>query len=1280
MKKTYNNAEGSQNPEKQPTLAAGKQSNGKSRMKTFLKNVPLLPALIAVMGLLLTEPATAQNFTTVHSFKGKANFSINGDGASPRAGFILSGSTLYGTAFNGGDSGSGTVFKVNTDGSGFTILHTFSALVIDASLSGFYAVYVNSDGANPAAELVLSGNTLYGTTSQGGSPGSGTVFAVNTDGTGFTNLYTFSTPDGGTYGDNGDGAYPQAGLILSGSTLYGTAEIGGASGNGTLFAIQTDGSGFRNLYSFTAGNIYFSGPILVETNSDGATPMAGLILSGHTLYGTALYGGNTGNGTVFAFNLNDSVLTTVHSFTGGNDGASPLAGVILSGNTLYGTAEAGGSSGAGTVFAVNPGGTGFTTLHEFTIPNGASATNTGGAYPEAGLILSGNTLYGTAYKDGASGDGTVFAINTNGLGFRTLHNFTSSPGDGANPAAGLILSGNTLYGAAANGGTNGVGTIFSLNTNALSFTTLYSFTGLSHTLNDSEGANPRAAFVLSGGILYGTASSGGDSGDGTVFAVNTNGSGFTVVHTFTGGDGAIPLGGLILSGNTLYGTASGGGGSGSGTVFKVNTDGSGFTNLYRFTALFGSVNGDGASPNAGLVLSGNTLYGTTAGGGTNGTGTVFAINTNGMGFTTLHTFNFTTDGGDPYAGLILSGNTLYGTARDGGTNGYGTVFAINTNGTSFAVLHTFTTDNYTGKTYVNNDGAHPYASLVLSGSTLYGTTPQGGTNGDGTVFSVNTAGTVFSTVHTFQGNGGEFTGQSGLILSGSTLYGAAFYNSTVFAVSTAGTGFTNLYTLGGSDGDSPLAGLVLSGNTLYGTADVGGSSGNGTVFAVSTTGTGFAVLHSFSSGDEGISPAAGLVSSGNTFYGTTSGGGNFGNGTVFAVNADGTGFSDLYSFTAEISGLNLDGASPVAGLILSGNTLYGTAEHGGTNGYGTVFAINTDGNGFTNLYNFTGGNDGANPIARLVLSGNTLYGTTAGGGTNGNGSIFAIHTDGTGFSNLYSFTALVLNVNADGANPQAGLILSGNTLYGTTKLGGTNGYGTVFAINTDGSSFTNLHSFSGGSDGCFPLAGLILSGNTLYGTTESGGSSAQGNIFALQVNSMRFTNLYSFTNGLDGAMPQAGLILADGILYGTASYGGDSDAGTVFALNPDGSDFTTLHGFTAGGYDRFPNRDGAEPLAGLISSGNTLYGTASHGGDFDVGTVFSLSLSPVARLTLERSGADVIIKWPTNAAGFTLQFTTNLASAAEWSTVSPAPAIISGQNVVTNGISGTRHFYRLMQP
>ena len=443
----------------------------------------------------------------------------------------------------------------------------------------------------------------------------------------------------------------------------------------------------------------------------------------------------------------------------------------------------------------------------------------------------------------------------------------------------------------------------------------------------------------------------------------------------------------------------------------------------------------------------------------------------------------------------------------------------------------------------------------------------------------------------------------------------------------------------------------------------------GLMAACQATAQTFTTLYGFTGGGDGSDPQAGLVLSGSTLYGTTKeSDGGF--GTVYAVNTDGSGFTNLYNFTA-----NIDGAYPTAGLLLSGNTLYGTASQNAD--YGAVYAVNTDGTNFTNLHSFTGGSDGADPYAGLILSGSTLYGAAGSGGDEGVGVVFAVNTNGTMFTNLFSFSYTNVSTRY---SPYCNLILSGNTLYGTTSVAGTNGgYGTVFAVNTDGSDFRVLHTFTTpdgsvnvpgtNSDGATPFASLILSGHILYGTASTGGITGNGTVFAVNTDGTGFTNLYNFTRGSDGAFPVAGLVLSGNTLYGTASVGGNADYGTVFAINTDGTGFTSLYSFTG-------VSDGAYPKAGLILSGNTLYGTASQGGTSGAGTVFALSLVPSLGIAL--TGQQVVISWPTWAPNYGLQTTTNLASPV-WIAVSPVPVVFNGQNVVTNSISAAQQFYRLSQ-
>ena len=465
----------------------------------------------------------------------------------------------------------------------------------------------------------------------------------------------------------------------------------------------------------------------------------------------------------------------------------------------------------------------------------------------------------------------------------------------------------------------------------------------------------------------------------------------------------------------------------------------------------------------------------------------------------------------------------------------------------------------------------------------------------------------------------------------------------------------------------------------------------------------FLNLHNFSS-NEGTSPESSLILAGGKIWGTTYTGGSNANGTLFAVKADGTSFTNQHHFSALItisnqivippgtipvtvySYTNSDGANPAAGLVLAGNTLYGTASTGGSAGKGTIFSINTNGTGFTTLHHFNG-SDGATPVANLLLVGNTLYGTASAGGDGSRGCVYSIKTDGTEFTALYSFSAGSIIfpfpfsiTNSDGASPKSGLILSGRTLYGTSSAGGISGGGTVFALTTNGTGFTNLHNFVG-IEGSNPRGSLVMLTNLLYGTTRIGGRWSDGTIFAIGTNGSGFTNLYNFTASIsnfvanaDGAQPLAGLTLFGNNLYGTTSAYGDPGSGTLFVINPDGTGFTVLHRFLSG--------EGFAPSAGLLPVGNALFGTTQNGGNSNGGTFFSLSLT-LPQLSIIRTGTNVILSWPTtnfgiNYASFALQSSTNVFSPI-WTSEMIVPNLFSDHFMITNPMTGTRKFYRLVQ-
>jgi uncharacterized repeat protein (TIGR03803 family) len=457
-----------------------------------------------------------------------------------------------------------------------------------------------------------------------------------------------------------------------------------------------------------------------------------------------------------------------------------------------------------------------------------------------------------------------------------------------------------------------------------------------------------------------------------------------------------------------------------------------------------------------------------------------------------------------------------------------------------------------------------------------------------------------------------------LVLSGHVLYGTANRpDGTTFKLETDGAGFAILHSFTAStaentDGENPYS-LIFSNDTLYGATGWGGSNGDGTVYKLNADGTGFTNLYNFNQGEPAAgNPPFGLILSGNTLYGTDCNGGS-GFGTLFKIGTDGSSFTTLHTFDES------DGTFPNS-LLLAGNMLYGIG--------GTIFKVNIDGTDFMTLSS-EGGNT-------LILAGDMLYAVASGGGTNGNGSVFALDTNGASFAVLYTFTASLSNTNGDGSSPNS-LILSGDTLYGTAQYGGANGSGTIFKLNTNGTGFTILHTF----------------------TADNG-----------------YGNGCGFCNGnSDGSNPTC-LALAQNILYGAANEGGTGGLGTIFQLDTDGSGFTNLYNF-------YLDYGGLSPTA-LILSGNTLYGI----GSFFNGTVFRFTLpAPQLAVNLSKtilSTTNLVLTWPTSVAGiscagYALQSATNLDSPVVWTHVAALPAVVNGQYTVTNPFAGPQCFFRLTQ-
>jgi uncharacterized repeat protein (TIGR03803 family) len=356
-----------------------------------------------------------------------------------------------------------------------------------------------------------------------------------------------------------------------------------------------------------------------------------------------------------------------------------------------------------------------------------------------------------------------------------------------------------------------------------------------------------------------------------------------------------------------------------------------------FTSL-ASFNGDnGAFPVSMSLVQGinGDLYGTAPYGGANSGGTVFKVTPAGT-VTTLYSFCAQlncADGKTPLAGLVLATNGIfYGTTSAGGLNGDGTVFSITSAGTE-TTLHSFD---------LTTDGAYLVAGLVQgTNGGFYGATGEGGAHNLGTIFSMTPGGTV-STLHTFDGTDGQYPyaalveGTNGTFY-GTTSEGGTSDDGTVFRI-TPGGALTTLHSFDGTDGSNPYAPLVQAANgVFYSTTSEGGANGYGSVFSI-TPGGALATLHSFDSTDGSTLYAPLIQGTNGIFYGTTSAGGtancDLGQpcGTVFSITAGGT-VTTLHSFDAT------DGEKPDAGLVQDTNgTFYGVTYEGGASNYGTIFS------------------------------------------------------------------------------------------------------------------------------------------------------------------------------------------------------------------------------------------------------------------------------------------------------------------------------------------------------
>ncbi len=670
---------------------------------------------------------------------------------------------LVGTVHFSGPKYGGSIFRIDLPGSTPGIVYSFNNAVPHRPTGG-----------------VIAGNDdwLYGSLNYNGVNNNGGFYRIQRNGSNFSMLFNNANSASGIpYYHTDEFLYVMGGNQLKrydpvGNTVSNLADNVSARNLhidtddwiyfervSSLSKIQTDGTSETFLYNFA-----FPG--------DGYDPIGVTEVSGNRLFGLHRLGGVSDGGTLYGIEKDGTGFAVHHIFTNAT-GVNPLSKLVYMDGKLFGTTNGGGAFGYGTLYSIDADGDNFRVLYHF---NGGVSGNIsissngrifgnfstsiwdaltfsynkmykidtsgqnfesffainqreGGDFNQDILLLNDEDIYATTSEYGIHDGGTFNHCDTTGAGNGLYHFGLSATG--FRPTGGVVkASDGKLYGATVFGGTDGNGIVFSVNADGTNYAVLHQFI-------NSEGYEPSGKLLeASDGRLYG-ACRWGLSNSGILYRINKNGTGFEVIFVFTGStDGYSPVGSLVedaagvLYGTCFYSSAV------AGSVFKINKNGTGYSTL----RLFSGSGGELGYPYNGLTLSKGYLYGACGYGGSESKGGLFRIRTNGSGYQVLHEFT-TADGsgslpvGTPY---IANNGKIYGTVSFGGPTDEGAVYRIDSVGTNFVVLHQFS-----GFT----QGSYPWGGMIqASDGLMYGSTQTGGSGGGGTIFKLNLDGSGFTVI------------------------------------------------------------------------------------------------------------------------------------------------------------------------------------------------------------------------------------------------------------------------------------------------------------------------------------------------------------------------------------------------------------------------------------------------------------------------------------------------------------------------------------------------------
>jgi len=670
--------------------------------------------------------------------------------------------------------------------------------------------------------------------------------------------------------------------------------------------------------------------------SEGANPTYSSLTkaSNGKYYGMTTGGGVNNNGVIFSLDPTTNTYSKLKDFDYAS-GGSPFGSLIqASDGKLYGMTVNGGTNGAGVIFSFDPTTNVYSKLKDFDYTNGGS--------PYGSLVqATDGKLYGMTYSGGTSGAGVIFSFEPATIIYTKLKDFDGT--NGSSPFGSLVQAADgKFYGVTNYGGTSGYGVIFSFDPATSAYNKLKDF-------DYTNGSSPYGSLVQAAdGKFYGTAVSGGTSGNGVIFSFDPATSTYNKLKDFDYTNGSYAYGSLVQAADgKLYGMTNYGGTNGRGVIFSLDPT----TNIYGKLKDFDGTNG--GSPQGSLVITADGKFYGMAAGGSNNFGVIFYFDPGTATYTKVKEFDNRSLNGI----MRASNGKLYGMTNNGGTSGAGVIFSFDPTTNTYSKLKDF---DYT-------NGGYPYSSLVqASDGKLYGMTTNGGTSGYGVIFSFDPATSTYNKLKDFDGtNGGNSFGSlvKGVDskLYGMTYSGGANSAGVIFSFDPTTNIYTKLKDFDGTNGSSPNGSLVqATDGKFYGVTNYGGTSGNGVIFSFDPATITYNKLKDFDY-TNGSSPNGSLVQpEDGKLYGMTSYGGTSGKGVIFSFDPT----TNTYGKLKDFDGTN--GGSPFGSLVKGVDTkLYGMTYFGGSNNLGVLFSFDPATNAYTKQ-DFDGTNGASPQYSTLV--------------------------------------------------------------------------------------------------------------------------------------------------------------------------------------------------------------------------------------------------------------------------------------------------------------------------